>query len=430
MDSSTKSILLELLNFSTSRNQKLFVVGGTLRDFLSQKPYSDFDLTGRNAAEIGTSFSRSLNFTCVPLDKTPGRCTTRVILDQKQHLDFTDLQGKNIEADLSQRDFTINAMGQLLSDFLSGRKNIIDPHNGQDDLKNGKIRVLPGPIIPSDPLRMLRAFRFAATLGFEIDEDTLTKISLHKIRLRESAPERIWYELTLFFKAPTTFLLLKAMHDCGLLDCLFKVSDEAFAQYQRLDSLLKDPGKFSPEFGAQFTNQSFLGRHYLLKLSALRMNPRRSSGTGEIQDLRLSNDEIRFMERAQDGTRHLSEMCLGGNPGQNETYEVTRKIHTELLASIVLFIASFDNTNAEGPALFCNHILKFYYEQFLPAMNERPLLTGDDIIHQFRLSPSPVFGNILNSVQKAQVLGNITTREDAIALAENLIQSKNEESNG
>lgn len=430
MDSSTQSILLELLNFSTSRNQKLFVVGGTLRDFLSQKPYSDFDLTGRNAAEIGTGFSRSLNFTCVPLDKTPGRCTTRVILDQKQHLDFTDLQGKNIEEDLSQRDFTINAMGQLLSDFLSGRKNIIDPHNGQDDLKNGKIRVLPGPIIPSDPLRMLRAFRFAATMGFEIDEDTLAKISLHKTRLRESVPERIWHELTLFFKAPTTFLLLKAMHDCGLLDCLFKVPDEAFAQYQRLESLLKDPEKFFPEYGPQFTNHSFLGRQYLLKLSALRMNPDRSSGTGEIQDLRLSNDEIRFMERAQDGTRQLSEMCLVGNPGQNETYEVTRKIHTELLASIVLFITSFHNTDAEGPALFCNHILKFYYEQFLPAMNERPLLTGDDIIHQFRLSPSPVFGKILNSIQKAQVLGNITSREDAIALAENLIQSKNEESNG
>ena len=160
------------------------------------------------------------------------------------------------------------------------------------------------------------------------------------------------------------------------------------------------------------------------------MNPDQSSGTGEIQELRLSNDEIRFMERAQDGTRYLREMCLGGNPGQNETYEVTRKIHTELLASIVLFITSFDNTSAEGPALFCNHILKFYYEQFLPVMSERPLLTGDDIIHQFRLSPSPVFGKILNSVQKAQVLGNITTREDAIALAENLIQSKNEESNG
>ena len=162
MDSSTQSILLELLNFSTSQNQKLYVVGGTLRDYLSRKP--DFDLTGENAAEIGSCFARSLNFTCVPLDNTPGRQTVRVILDQKRHLDFTDLQGKNIEEDLSQRDFTINAMGQLLSDFLSGKTNIIDPFKGQEDLKNRKIRVLQGPIFQSDPLRMLRAFRFAATL--------------------------------------------------------------------------------------------------------------------------------------------------------------------------------------------------------------------------------------------------------------------------
>ena len=172
MDSSTQSILLDLLNYSTSQNQKLYVVGGTFRDYLSRKPCTDFDLTGENAAEIGSCFSRSLNFTCVPLDNTPGRQTVRVILDQKRHLDFTDLQGKNIEEDLSQRDFTINAMGQLLSDFLSERKNIIDPYKGQEDFKNRKIRVLQGPIFQSDPVRMLRAYPYAEWKGCQIDELT------------------------------------------------------------------------------------------------------------------------------------------------------------------------------------------------------------------------------------------------------------------
>ena len=433
MDSSTQSILLELLNFSTSQNQKLYVVGGTLRDYLSRKP--DFDLTGENAAEIGSCFARSLNFTCVPLDNTPGRQTVRVILDQKRHLDFTDLQGKNIEEDLSQRDFTINAMGQLLSDFLSGRKNIIDPYKGQEDLKNRKIRALQGPIFQSDPLRMLRAFRFAATLGFQIDEETLSKISLHKTKLNESAPERIWHELTLFFKTPNTISLLEIMHNCGLLHCLFPISDKTstFAQYQRLESLLEEPEKAFPEYTEELSASGFLNNQYLLKLSKLLqgMNQNSAITSTEASDgpvvkdwnIRASNAEIKFMDQTLNGARCLTEAFLKENhePDNSATYELIKMIHEELLASVILFISAFHLIDV---ALFCNRIFKFYYCQFLPAMDKKPLLNGEDIIHQFHLSPSPLFGKILHCIQKAQVLGSIATREEAIALAEDFIQSQ------
>ncbi len=445
MDSLTQSILLELLNFSSSRNKKLFVVGGTLRDYLSRKPCSDFDLTGKNAADLGTDFARFLNFTYVSLDKTPGRKTVRVVLDQKQHLDFTDLQGRNIEEDLSQRDFTINAMGLLLSEFLSGRKIPIDPHKGQEDLINKKIRVLPGPIISSDPLRMLRAFRFAATLGFEIDEDTLTKISLHKTELNESAAERIWHELILFFKSPSTLSLLEIMHGCGLLNCLFPISDEVktLTQYQRLESLLKDPGKIFPEYADKFSNNEFLSKHYLLKLSVLLkgINQSPTSGTETTEgfpdihklNLKPSNAEMKSLDQTLSGAKSLTEIYLKDSQDQNETYELTTKIHEEILSSIILFITDFssqDRSDAENRVLFCNHMFKFYYGQFLPAINKKPLLNGEDIIHQFSLSPSPLFGKILNCVQKAQVLGDIATREDAITLVGDLIQSQIKESDG
>ena len=63
-------------------------------------------------------------------------------------------------------------------------------------------------------------------------------------------------------------------------------------------------------------------------------------------------------------------------------------------------------------------------------MSKKPLLNGEDIINQFQLSPSPLFGRILNDIQKAQVLGIITTPEDAITLAGDIIQSQTKESNG
>ena len=173
----THSTLLDLLNLASSRKIKVFVVGGTLRDHLLNKFFSDIDLTAKNGAELGIQFAQSLNFTYVQLDKTPGRATTRIILPNNKHFDLTDLQGTGIEEDLEKRDFTINAMGQELSDFLSDQKHIIDPLSGKNDLQNSLIKVTSPAVFQADPLRMLRAFRFAATMKFSIDEKTLTEIS-------------------------------------------------------------------------------------------------------------------------------------------------------------------------------------------------------------------------------------------------------------
>ncbi|MZH45717.1 MAG: CCA tRNA nucleotidyltransferase [Nitrospinae bacterium] len=424
MDSLTQSTLQSLLNFSISKNQILFVVGGTLRDFLSQKPCSDFDLTGKDASETGISFSRSQNFKYILLDKTPGRRTVRVIVNKEHHLDFTDLQGGNIEEDLSQRDFTINAMGQQLSDFLSGEKNIIDLHKGQEDLTNKRIRVLKGPVIQSDPLRMLRAFRFAATLNFAIDEATLSAITLYKDKLKESAPERIWHELTLFLKETDTFTLIRSMHSCGLLDCLLTTSDNALVHYEKIESLLNHPGAIFPEYMGEFGAKSFLDKHYLLKLSVL-MN--RHPGSYAFN---FSNVELKFLEKVAKITCCLAEMHTEDNFGLSETYELVNQANEELLPSITIFTSSLDAADADRGVIFCNHLLKFYCGEYLSVVNNNPLLDGEDIIQHFGLSPSKLFGKILGDVQKAHVLGQIKTRDDAIDLAEKIIQSQTKESSG
>ena len=179
-------------------------MGGTLRDHFSNKNISDIDLSAKNAADLGIHFAQSLNLTYVALDKTPGRATTRIILPKKKHFDLTDLQGTKIEEDLKKRDFTINAMGQELSDYLSNKKTIIDPLFGKDDLKNSLIKVTSPTVFQADPLRMLRAFRFAATMNFSIDIETLTEISKNNKKITTVSGERIWQELILFFGADNT----------------------------------------------------------------------------------------------------------------------------------------------------------------------------------------------------------------------------------
>jgi len=367
----------------------------------------------------------------IPLDITPGRKTVRVVLSPGQHLDFTDLQGKNIEEDLSQRDFTINAMGQLLSDFLSGGKPLIDPFNGEEDVKVRKIRVLQGPAFESDPLRMLRAFRFAATLGFNIDEETLAKISLHKSRIIEPAPERIWQELALFFKAQNTFTSLEIMHSCGLLDNLVFAHDVFFTKspYQNLENHLNNPESFFPEYLEKLRASKIFENQYLLKISALLKGAgsseltRDSSKRRQSLNLRASNAEITFMKQTISGFQYLTKVYLRKSIElhDSELYDLVNKVNGGLPAPVFLFLSQYESF---AGVAFCSQILEFYFNRFLPVISEKPLLNGNDIIHNFRLSPSPLFGKILQNIRKAQVLGHISTRDDAIGLAENLIKTK------
>ena len=213
------------------------------------------------------------------------------------------------------------------------------------------------------------------------------------------------------------------MHDCGLLDCLFPSSSIDLAQYEKVESLLNDTINTFPEYVDKFNTNAFLDKHYLLKLSVLK------NATQDC-NLRLSNAESQLVEQALNGAKSLTQVYLKGSPELNETYELTLSIHEELPASIVLFITDSDGSDISERTLFCKRILKFYYDRFIPAMSEKPLLNGEDIIHKFQLSPSPLFGKILNDIQKAQVLGTITTPADALALAGDIIQSQTKESDG
>ena len=242
IDTQTKSILTELLNFSLTRKLKLFVVGGTLRDHLLHKNIGDIDLAGKNAAELGTKFAQSLSFNYVSLDKTEGRATTRIILPTQQYFDLTDMQGDRIEEDLIKRDFTINAMGQELSHFLDTKETILDLCESKEDLKKKIIRTTSNSVFKADPLRMLRAFRLAATLNFSISQEVLNDISLHKNNISLAAGERIWSELVAFFKAEKIFELTHLMERSGLFSCLFPVVfkdwDKLLNQFQRLENLI------------------------------------------------------------------------------------------------------------------------------------------------------------------------------------------------
>src|SRR6185369_4516382 len=126
------------------------------------------------------------------------------------------IQGKNVEADLLRRDFTVNAMAWSPADGA-----LLDPRGGREDLKRRLIRADRPVVFKEDALRLLRAFRQAAQLDFEIDEATMRHIAAHRRLVLRPAGERIRQELLGLFTSIECARWLEVMDRASLLTALF-----------------------------------------------------------------------------------------------------------------------------------------------------------------------------------------------------------------
>lgn len=217
-----------------------YCVGGCVRDLLLGRDAKDYDLaTDGRPAEIARLFDRVLETgirhgTVTVLQNGMAIEVTRyrsdgVYLDHRrpEQVAFVD----HIEEDLSRRDFTINAMA------YHPEKGLLDPFGGQADLAAGVIRSVGEPArrFDEDALRILRAFRFASTLGFMVEPETLAASAAAAPLLRQISRERILAELTglLSGRHPEA---LEPLLACGGLDFLGLRFRNSLSQLQILPS--------------------------------------------------------------------------------------------------------------------------------------------------------------------------------------------------
>ena len=440
MDIQTRSILSELLNLASHEKVKLFVVGGTLRDHIMHNNISDIDLTGTNAAQLGIRFADSLNFRHISLDQTPGRSTTRIILPQQKHFDLTDMQGKTIIEDLEKRDFTINSMGQELSDYLSNKKTIVDLYSGKKDLNNLIIRATSKSVFQADPLRMVRAFRFAAKMNFSIDKETLQGISLYRKNISTAAGERVWQELLSFFEADNTGDLINLMQKSKLLSCIlpefFINWEEILTFYKRLENIISNLVLYFPKHTPKLNSSE----RALLKFSVLLKEIDKSISIENInrknygipntfktlKALKASNNEIAFICKAIQNS-HVFSNSLASDLNNSSLYDLCVLGGDQLVAGLLLKVCSLPILDSSDFQKYeklysCAQLLEFYFGSYLPVLGEKALLNGNDLIRIFNISPSPALGNVLQSIHRAQVLGEIKTSKEAKDLAEKLLK--------
>jgi poly(A) polymerase len=222
MKSLRQSKVLEAVRWLTQKKkQEAYLVGGAIRDFLLGRPLGkDFDFVIKGEVEgLAKEIVREIEGNAFPLDETFG--TWRVILKKKKkktELDFSGLQGKDIIEDLRQRDFTVNSIAFHLKDLtLPGNPCFIDPLDGLTDIRKRILRANSEESLRQDPLRMLRAFRFASTLRFSVEGETLKMIHRNRDLIRRPAGERIRTELFMALGEEGAGLFLRKLQQAGLL---------------------------------------------------------------------------------------------------------------------------------------------------------------------------------------------------------------------
>lgn len=191
--------ILEILNTINKAGYEAYVVGGCVRDSLLSRPIHDYDVcTSAKPEVILQLFDKSIGTglkhgTVTVLSDTPVEITTfRIESAYKDHRHPDSVQYvSTVQQDLSRRDFTVNAMA------YHPKTGIIDPFGGQHDLKNKIIRCVghPDQRFNEDALRMLRAYRFCAKLGFKMDQEVKASIDRNYALIQYVSIERIVHEL-------------------------------------------------------------------------------------------------------------------------------------------------------------------------------------------------------------------------------------------
>ncbi|SPD76084.1 Polynucleotide adenylyltransferase/metal dependent phosphohydrolase [uncultured Desulfobacterium sp.] len=465
--------ITEILNkwFSSLKeaDPDCYLVGGAVRDFLLGRPTKDIDLITSKPEILARLIARDRNAAVIAFrEGTDKECVRVLDRDEPEvYVDIAPVRGLTIADDLLLRDFTINAMALKIGP-CGKPGDIIDPLNGSYDLKNQLIRVVRPEAFFKDPLRMLRAFRFAADLGFLIEPSTLSAIKNATPLILTVSSERILVELIAILNTSHSTDFIKMMDKSGLIDVLFPevgpmkgckqnnyhhldVWDHSLMTTGHCEYIINHLHKF---FGAVYesviNNLQVGNRLALLKLAALfhdvakpecRGNsPRDSHITfyghpergAEIvasiaSRLKMSNQHLEFLCTMIAEHMHLLSLSRSGVKTAT-LMRWFRKLGDNIIALIILEMADTMATLGPDSKLaeqdyfieWSKKTVTAYYGHIKRQLERQDLISGKDLI-ALGMDPGPGMGMILKQVRQAQDEGQVQDRDNALLLASNLM---------
>ncbi len=459
-------------------DRPFYLVGGALRDCLLRRPILDFDFVLQDDAQIlAESLSEKLGARYVLLDEQWG--VARLIwrhnaFHEPVTLDFATMQGTTIQEDLLRRDFTLNALAlQLPSIRNDDAVPFLDPAGGLKDLEARRIRMARPLALQADPVRMLRAFRLAAALGFRIEPLTLEAIRKEREGLLRSAAERIGDELFKFLACRGNHAYLVDMDRCGLLSVLVPELDalKGLAQgpyhhrdawehtletYRYLEQGLEMG--FEPLARWEAPIQGWMHeekrRGPLLKLAALLHDiekPHARSvdpdGTAHfygharsgaetaarvlerVRASRADQERMRCWVQYHMGPLHLLHARKGGKLTERAKIRFLRRLGHNGVG--VMLLALSDLCATRGARMtedhrtayvqLLNNLFHLFVHKDAASLRTKPMLNGNELMEALELPPGPLIGRLLRLLEEARIQGQIQDRSSALDLARSLL---------
>jgi poly(A) polymerase len=464
-------VVQALLKLVGRNDASLYLVGGTVRDWMLGRRYCDIDIAvSCSAGVLAKQFCAELGGGTLVDLSGPDDEAVRVVWHNEQ-VDFATFRAgtTTIEEDLQRRDFTVNAMAISLSALTTDGEapQLLDPTGGLADLQDGRIRHCLDAFV-ADPLRMVRGYRLSATLGFHLLDKTRAEVRKHAARIADASVERIGYELRMIFNSSRTALVLQTMDEDGLLALLLPelyqgagveqpefhhldVLGHSFLALATMEEILADPQRFFPGRVAEI--QKYLQQENVsacLKWAAL-MHDIGKPATRDMQP--GSKGRVTFYRHDEKGVQifrefaersrwskvdiervgmliamhmhpfHLCNVLREAKITRRAALKLCRRAGTDLPGLFLLAMADSmasrgekkpERMEEELQELF-DSVQKMYDDHIQPVLFGPRMLTGKDLINEFSLVPGPLFTALLDELEMARVEGEVTDRRTALA---------------
>lgn len=345
-----------------------------MRDALLGRRPNDLDLATSDAASAAAFFAKATGGRRVTLGTRFQ--TDRVIVNGAVY-DFSPIHGDSIESDLGRRDFTINAIGLELGGEL------INPFGGREDLDDGIVRMVSEENLIDDPLRIVRAPRMTGAFGFHLDPATAGACRRHRDSLSRIAPERVTCELR---------LILSSLHARCAAEPL---------QHLELDRIILGFALETNDVDAweRLARDSENPRSVVVTALLFTNRPRSLAAiflerwTWRRDEVREITSILRVLDAA--GRDDQSLLTIAADEGSATTFEAER----------ILRARGLGKRSSQLAAVLAREPSPFDVE---------PLLDGHEIA-RITGAEGPEIGELKRNLWERQVLGEVESRDEAIA---------------
>ena len=414
---------LRIINALAEKGFVAYLAGGCVRDAMLGRKPKDFDVATnatpesvrevfgkKNTLAFGASFgvigvlpprnSNELRTSNEPQELLPTEVATfRSDGDYSDGRRPDSVHYGDAKADALRRDFTINGM------FYDPRQSaVIDYVGGKDDLQSGNLRTIgrAADRFAEDKLRMLRAVRFATTLGFSIEQSTREAIGAHASEITVVSGERIGAEMRRVIVSAHAVDGLQKLALCELAELILPE-----VNYHDLDGLRTHTDQLA-------TRDFESVMAVLLIASSIDTQSGMSNLNAITKRWKLSNEEVR---RTAAAIKHWAVIA-----DEQQPWSVVQPVLINRDADVIVNVACA-LARSRAMALTGIERAKDALGWDAEKLNPAPLLTGDDLA-RLGFKPGPVFAEILAATRRDQLDGKISTQNEAIALAKQILDQR------